>query len=95
MYIDFVVILSIYNQCTLIYNKTIQGRQTSRKPDRDEPSAGAVKHEPQDKIKEVKKNMKKYEITVDGYKVGVIDLTPEEVKALQSDKDIVIRAINN
>jgi hypothetical protein len=39
--------------------------------------------------------MKKYEITVDGYKVGVIDLTPEEVKALQSDKDIVIRAINN
>ena len=37
------------------YNKSIKGRQTSRKPDRDEPSAGAVKHEPQDKIKEVKR----------------------------------------
>lgn len=39
--------------------------------------------------------MKKYEITIDGYKVGIIDLTPEEVKALQSDKDITIKAINN
>lgn len=39
--------------------------------------------------------MKRYEITVDGYKVGVIDLTPEEVKALLSDKDITIKAVNN
>lgn len=39
--------------------------------------------------------MKKYEITVDGYKVGIVELYPEEVKALQSDKDITIKAVNN
>lgn len=39
--------------------------------------------------------MKDYLITVDGMKVGIIPLTPEEVKALLSDKDITIKAINN
>ena len=37
--------------------------------------------------------MKKYEITVDGYKVGIVDLTKEEVKALLSDGDISIREV--
>ena len=37
--------------------------------------------------------MKKYEITVDGYKVGVIDLTPEEVREMSKDTSIIIKEI--
>ena len=39
--------------------------------------------------------MKEYIITVDGLTVGVVALTTEEVKALLSDEDITIKAINN
>lgn len=37
--------------------------------------------------------MKLYEIIVDGYKVGNIELTKEEVKALLSDGDIQVKEI--
>lgn len=37
--------------------------------------------------------MKDYIIIVDGLTVGVVPLTREEIKALQNDKDIIIKAI--
>ena len=37
--------------------------------------------------------MKKYLLTVDGFKVGIVDLTPEEVKALLTDNDIQVKEI--
>lgn len=37
--------------------------------------------------------MKDYLITIDGLIVGIIPLTPDEVKALLTDKDISIKAI--
>ena len=39
--------------------------------------------------------MKKYLVTVDGLTVGIIDLTPDEVKALLSDEDIAIKEVSN
>lgn len=39
--------------------------------------------------------MKNYIITVDGLIVGVVPLTMSEVKMLQADKDIQIKAVNN
>lgn len=37
--------------------------------------------------------MKKYLLTVDGFVVGVVELSPLDVKALESDKDIIIKSI--
>lgn len=37
--------------------------------------------------------MKKYEITVDGYKVGIMELYPEEVKELNKDATIIIKEV--
>lgn len=37
--------------------------------------------------------MKDYLIIVDGLTVGIIPLTIDEVKALQADKDITIKAV--
>lgn len=37
--------------------------------------------------------MKKYIVVVDGLTVGVMELTPDEVKALQSDNDIRVREV--
>ena len=37
--------------------------------------------------------MKDYLITIDGLVVGIVPLTPDDVKALLSDKDITIKAI--
>jgi hypothetical protein len=37
--------------------------------------------------------MKSYEITVDGYKVGIVELTKDEVKALLNDGDIIIKEV--
>lgn len=37
--------------------------------------------------------MKKYEITVDGYKVGIVELYPEEVKEMQKDTTILIKEV--
>lgn len=37
--------------------------------------------------------MKKYEITVDGYKVGIVELYPEEVKELNKDTSIIIKEV--
>lgn len=37
--------------------------------------------------------MKTYQIIVDGYNVGTVELTPEEVKALMSDQGIRIKEV--
>lgn len=37
--------------------------------------------------------MKSYEIKVDGYLVGVVELTREEVREMQKDKDIIIKEV--
>lgn len=37
--------------------------------------------------------MKTYLIIVDGYNVGTCELTPDEVKALTTDQDIVIKEV--
>ena len=37
--------------------------------------------------------MKKYEITVDGFFVGVVELTPEDVKAIESDNGIILKEV--
>jgi len=58
--------------------------ETSQAPERSSMS--------QDKIKEVK-DMKKYEVTVDGYKVGIVELYPEEVKELNKDAAIIIKEV--
>ena len=35
-----------------------------------------------------------YEVIVDGYKVGIIELSDDEVKALLSDGDIRVKKLN-
>lgn len=37
--------------------------------------------------------MKKYKVIVDGYNVGIVELTPEEVKLLTADQDIKIKEV--
>lgn len=37
--------------------------------------------------------MKTYELTVDGFKVGLVELTKEEVKSLLCDSGIVIKEV--
>ena len=37
--------------------------------------------------------MKKYLLIVDGYKVGIVELSALDVLALSSDKDIQVKAI--
>lgn len=37
--------------------------------------------------------MKTYQIIVDGYNVGIMELTPEEVKILTSDQDIRVKEV--
>jgi len=37
--------------------------------------------------------MRSYEITVDGFFVGIVELTRDDVKALESDSDIVIKEV--
>ena len=37
--------------------------------------------------------MKNYKITVDGFAVGVIELTPEEAQELEKDNDITVERI--
>lgn len=37
--------------------------------------------------------MSKYRVTIDGFYIGVVDLTPAEVVALLSDNDIRIEKI--
>ena len=37
--------------------------------------------------------MKKYEITVDGYKVGIVELYPEEVREMSKDTSIIIKEV--
>jgi hypothetical protein len=39
------------------------------------------------------KKMKNYKITVDGYTVGVIELTPAEVQNLEQDPDITVERV--
>lgn len=39
--------------------------------------------------------MKLYEVIVDGYKVGAVELTFDEVRVLQSDADIQIKEVVN
>lgn len=37
--------------------------------------------------------MKSYLLTVDGFKIGIVELTKEEVKELLKDRDIQIKEI--
>ena len=37
--------------------------------------------------------MKLYEVTIDGYKVGRVELTNEEVKAMLSDGGIILKEV--
>lgn len=37
--------------------------------------------------------MKSYILIVDGYKIGIVELTKEEIKELNKDKDIQIKEI--
>lgn len=37
--------------------------------------------------------MKTYKVIVDGYEVGTVELTREEVRALQADGDIQIKEV--
>ena len=37
--------------------------------------------------------MKSYLLIVDGYKIGIVELTRDEVKELDKDKDIQIKEI--
>lgn len=38
-------------------------------------------------------NYKQYLLTVDGYKIGIVELTREEVKELEKDKDIKVKEV--
>lgn len=37
--------------------------------------------------------MKNYKITVDGYTIGVVELTPQEATELEKDADITVERI--
>lgn len=37
--------------------------------------------------------MKNYKITVDGYTVGVVELTPQEAQELEKDNEITVERI--
>ena len=37
--------------------------------------------------------MKKYLLKVDGFLIGIVELTPEEVKEMETDKDIIIKEV--
>ena len=39
--------------------------------------------------------MKSYEITVDGFFVGIVELTRDDVRALESDSDIILKEVKN
>jgi hypothetical protein len=37
--------------------------------------------------------MKDYKVIIDGYLIGIVSLTPEEVKLLTTDQDIKIKEV--
>lgn len=37
--------------------------------------------------------MKKYLLRVDGFTIGIVELTPEEVNEMNKDKDIIIKEV--
>lgn len=37
--------------------------------------------------------MKEYIVTVDGFTVGAVELTPEEVKEMNKDSNIIIKEV--
>lgn len=93
-YVCLISVLSNHTKQTKpLFKKSQVGKGRKQQERFFQKTGKPQKRQPTNQTRKGAKSMKNYKITVDGYTIGVVELTAQEAQELEKDQDITLERI--